>query len=226
MEIKDILPPVFTVIAVCLAANFALRNERRKKALEIETAQIDRLSALTDRSLDNFSHYAGALAAIVDIKITMMQEHSYPEQPTNLKVDLEKLHEWRDEVDTDPVWRLDMNDLRQASHGLRFHREADWHIWHKIVPRVHSEIYDFFMITAPGEENIELRNLSRSASEAIAFANTMRVCSRELKDLRETLMLSMSADFRKLLRPEETATFCSLLRNIWLWFVCFIKCRR
>ncbi|MCW0345892.1 hypothetical protein NB703_003985 [Pantoea ananatis] len=35
MGIKDLLPAAITVLAVFLTARFALRNEHRKKALEI-----------------------------------------------------------------------------------------------------------------------------------------------------------------------------------------------
>lgn len=225
MEIKDILTPVFTVLAVCLAAHFALRNEHKKKALEIETTQIDRLSALVDRSLDNFSQYAGALAVIIDIQITMMTERHHPDQRVNMEVDLEQLHKWIDEIDSHPVWGLNRSDLRQASHGLRFHREADWPIWRETVPRVHREIDEFFMITMPGEENIELRNRRRTAAEAKAFAVIMRTRTKELGKLKETLLASMKGDFSKLLRPEETATLCSLLSNFRRWAARFFNCR-
>lgn len=46
MEIKDLLTPAITVLGVFLTARFALRNEHRKKALEIETTQLESLSVL------------------------------------------------------------------------------------------------------------------------------------------------------------------------------------
>ncbi|MEB6751182.1 hypothetical protein MX598_15990 [Escherichia coli] len=46
MNMQIFIAPAATVAAVCLAAYFALRNERKKKALEIRTTQLDRISEL------------------------------------------------------------------------------------------------------------------------------------------------------------------------------------
>lgn len=72
MEVKDLLTPAFIVMGVCLAAHFALRNEHKKKALEIETTHLDSLSAVVLRSLDNFAQYAGAIASLIDVQITIL----------------------------------------------------------------------------------------------------------------------------------------------------------
>lgn len=225
MGIKDLLPAAITVLAVFLTARFALRNEHRKKALEIETAQIDRLSGLILHSLDNFAQYAGALASITDIQLTMMTERRHPLNRVNITIPVEELHHWVEKIESHPVWGLNRTELLKASHGLRFHREGDWQLWNEIVPAVNREIYAFFMITTPGEENIERMNGVRTAAEAREFAETMRTRVRELHNLQETLLTSMKNDFSQLLRPEQTATFCSLMKGLGRRMRRFFACR-
>lgn len=225
MEVKDLLTPAFTVMGVCLAAHFALRNEHRKKALEIETTQLDSLSAVVLRSLDNFAQYAGAIAGLIDAQITILTEQLPPPNRDNAEISVAELHKWLDQIDSHPTWGLKRSELQTASHGLRFHREADWARWQQIVPQLHREIYAFFMITVPGEENIELMRRGRTAAEGRAFAGTMRIRVIELHSLQETLLTSMKKDFSKLLRPEQTATFCSLTNGLWRRMRRFFACR-
>lgn len=225
MEIKDLLTPAFTVMGVCLAAHFALRNEHRKKALEIETSQLDRISVLVLNSLDNFAQYAGALAGIIDAQITILTEQLTPPNCDNAEISVADLHNWLDQIDSHPQWGLNRSELQKASHGLRFHREADWLRWQEAIPQLQREIYAFFMITLPGEDNIELMRRGRTAAEARAFARTMRIRVSELRSLQEALLSSMKDDFSKLLRPEQTATLCSMTNSLWCWMRRFFACR-
>lgn len=225
MEVKDLLTPAFTVMGVCLAAHFALRNEHRKKALEIETSQLDRLSVLVLNSLDNFAQYAGALAGLIDAQITVLAEQLPPPNLDKTNIPVAELQKWLDQIDSHPAWGLNRSGLQKASHGLRFHREADWTSWQQIVPQLHREIYAFFMITLPGEENIERMSGFRTAAEARIFAESMRTRVRDLQNLQETLLTSMKNDFSKLLRPEQTATFCSLMNGLWRRMQRFFACR-
>ncbi|WNK42625.1 hypothetical protein [Pantoea agglomerans] len=225
MEIKDLLTPCVTVLAVFLAAHFALRNEHKKKALEIETAQIERISALVDRSLDNFVQYTGALAGIVDISTTIMVERQHPDNRERITMHIEQLQSWIAEIENDPEYGLNRKDLRQAAHGLKFHKEANWNRWSNVVPLVHREINGFFMITTPGNENIDVKDRFRTVEEARIFATTMRDRTTELIILKEQLLGSMKADFQKLLQPKESLTFCSLLNNFWCWMIRFFNCR-
>ncbi len=225
MGIKDLLPAVITVLAVFLTARFALRNEHRKKALEIETTQLESLSALVLRSLDNFAQYAGALAGLIDAQITILSEQLPPPSRDNAEIPVAELQKWLDQIDSHPAWGLNRSDLQKASHGLRFHREADWARWQQIVPQLHREIYAFFMITLPGEENIERMSGFRTAAEARIFAESMRTRVRDLQNLQETLLSSMKDDFSKLLRPEQTATLCSMTNGLWRCVQRFFTCR-
>jgi len=224
MEVKDLLTPAFTVMGVCLAAHFALRNEHRKKALEIETSQLDRLSVLVLNSLDNFAQYAGALAGLIDAQITVLSEQLPPPNLDNAKIPVAELQKWLDQIDSHPAWGLNRSELQKASHGLRFHREADWLRWQEAVPQLQRKIYAFFMITLPGEEYIELMSRGRTAAEGRVFAETMRSCVIELRSLQETLLSSMKDDFNKLLRPEQIATFCSVTNSLWRWMRRFFTC--
>ncbi|MGY3094974.1 hypothetical protein [Pantoea eucalypti] len=225
MEIKDLLTPAFAILGVYLAAQFALRNEHKKKSLEVETTQIERLSALVDRSLDNFAQYTGALAGIVDIKTTIMLENHLPKDRDKIVMRIQQVQKWIEAIENDSVYGLNRNDLRQAAHGLRFHREEDWQRWCDVVPLVHREIDDFFMITTPGNENVDLKNGQRTVEEARKFAITMRIRTSELVTLKETLLSSMKDDFIKLLRPEQTISFCTLLNDFWCWAVRFFSCK-
>ncbi|MBA4823504.1 hypothetical protein H2241_21445 [Pantoea ananatis] len=225
MGIKDLLPAAIAVFSVFLTARFALRNEHRKKALEIETTQLESLSALVLRSLDNVAQYTAALAVLVDAKRTIMTEQLPSASRDSAVIPVAELQKWKDQLDADPAWGLYLSDLQKASHGLRFHRGADWARWQQTVPQLQREIYAFFMITTPGEENIERRNGVRTAAEARDFAEAMRTRVRELQSLQETLLTSMKNDFSQLLRPEQTATFCSLMKGLGRRMRRFFACR-
>lgn len=225
MEIKDLFTPAITVLGVFLTARFALRNEHRKKALEIETSQLERLSSLVLQSLDNIAQFAGALAGLIDAKITIMTEQIPPPGRDSAVIPVAELQRWIEQLDADPAWGLNRSDLQKASHGLRFHRETDWARWQQTVKPLHREIYAFFMITTPGEENIERMNGVRTAAEAREFAQTLRTRVRELHNLQETLLTSMKNDFSQLLRPEQTATFCSLMKGLGRRMRRFFACR-
>ncbi|MGF6477818.1 hypothetical protein ABIE06_004680 [Pantoea dispersa] len=154
-----------------------------------------------------------------------MTEQLPPSSRDNVGVPVSELHRWIGQIDSDPTWGLNRSELQKASHGLRFHRDADWARWQQTVPQLQREIYAFFMITLPGEENIELMNCERTAAEARAFAETMRTRVSELHNLQETLITSMKDDFSKLLRPGQTATFCSMTHGLWNWMRRFFTCR-
>lgn len=225
MGIKDLLPAAIAVFSVFLTARFALRNEHRKKALEIETTQLESLSALVLRSLDNVAQYSGTLAGLIDAKVKIITEQLSPASRDNAGIPVAELNKWKDQLDNHSEWGLNRSDLQKASHGLRFHREADWARWQQTVPQLQREIYAFFMITTPGEENIERMNGVRTAAEAREFAQTLRTRVRELHNLQETLLTSMKNDFSQLLRPEQTATFCSLTNGLWRRMRRFFACR-
>ncbi|MCW0351045.1 ubiquinol-cytochrome-c reductase complex assembly factor 3 [Pantoea ananatis] len=225
MEIKDLLTPAITVLGVFLTARFALRNEHRKKALEIETTQLESLSVLVLRSLDNVAQYSGTLAVLIDANVKIITEQLSPASRDNAGIPVAELNKWKDQLDKHSAWRLNRSDLQKASHGLRFHREADWARWQQTVTQLQREIYAFFMITTPGEENIERMNGVRTAAEARDFAQTLRTRVRELQSLQETLLTSMKNDFSQLLRPEQTATLCSLTKGLWRRMRRFFACR-
>ncbi|WP_273759650.1 hypothetical protein [Pantoea ananatis] len=225
MEIKDLLTPAIAVLGVFLTARFALRNEHRKKALEIETTQLESLSAQVLRSLDNFAQYTGVLAGLIDAKVTVITEQLPPARRDSAEISVTELNGWKDQLDADPAWGLKWDDLQKASHGLRFHRDKDWVRWQQTIKPLQREIYAFFMITLPGEENTERMNGVRTAAEARDFAEAMRTRVTDLQSLQETLLTSMKNDFSQLLRPEQTATLCSLTKGLWRRMRRFFDCR-
>jgi len=196
MDLKDVTTPLATIVAVWLAASFALRNERRKKTLELRTAQIDRIADLVNRSSTNLLNHTGALASIVEINARMWEENSHAPG-----VPLETLHNWINDLDEHPAWGIDRELYRQCAHDLEFHRESEWLLWERVVPGIIDEKNTFFMISMPGNGLVDMKDQTRSVEDILAFAVLMRRRVRELQTMRRDILDSLRKDFRNLTRP-------------------------
>ncbi|HBA6803776.1 TPA: hypothetical protein J1492_001603, partial [Escherichia coli] len=144
MNMQIFIAPAATVAAVCLAAYFALRNERKKKALEIRTTQLDRISELVNRASTNLMQYTGTLASI-------LEAHAKDNYLPNKKFDINVISKWKDCLDESEVWAIDIQQLRTCQHSLEFHREKEWAEWKKIIPPLLDKINQFFLISKPGQ---------------------------------------------------------------------------
>ncbi len=106
------MQPAATVAAVCLAAYFALRNERKKKALEIRTTQLDRISELVNRASTNLMQYTGSLASILEARQRRLS--------TEQKFDINVISKWKDCLDESEVWAIDIQHSEHVSTAWSF----------------------------------------------------------------------------------------------------------
>lgn len=208
MEIKDLLSPLGTVIAVFLAARFALRNEQIKKGLDIRTTQLIQLSEMVYLTSVNVMQYAGTLAAIIDAHMT-------PVVNNNLKIiSMEQLHEWKNTLDKANDWALNIREIGICSQRLSFHGNSTWPDWGYKVRILRREIDVFFMITRPGERNIEIGMTTKSCEEVDSFTRLLRIRVKEIEKIKSELLQSMQDEFDNLTR-HEPITIATLTHNIY-----------
>lgn len=204
MEIKDLFTPLGTVIAVFLAARFALRNEQIKKGLDIRTTQLTQLSEMVYLTSVNVMQYAGALAGIIDAQM-IINHHK--------KISMEQLHEWKNRLDDANDWALDIREIAICSQRLSFHGNPTWPDWGKKVSILRREIDAFFMITRPGERNIEIGMTTKTFEEVDNFTRLLRIRVKEIEKIKSELLQSMQDEFNRLTR-HEPLTIVTLARNI------------
>ncbi|EEP91800.1 hypothetical protein [Yersinia kristensenii] len=192
MDFKDVITPLVTLAAVWLAANFTLRNELRKKELEISAAHLEKLSENCDSTLRQWVHYAGCIACTLDAHMLIT--------PGNEPFRINVLNDLLTQID-DSSHGLDLEKIQWCRHGLEFHRENEWKRWKDVVPPLKDRIYDFFMITTPGNENLVMLDKNRTRAEIAEFTADLRVRIKDLDVQRKEIVSAMANDFRLLTQP-------------------------
>lgn len=189
MGFKDVITPLVTLAAVWLAANFTLRNELRKKELEIKAAHLEKLSENCDRALLHLINYAGSIASMLDAHALLT--------PGNEPFRINMLNDLLTQIDDSPRG-LDLEKMQLCRHGLEFHRENEWKRWNGVVPSLKERVYDFFMITTPGDENLMMLDKSRTRAEIAEFTADLRSQIKDIDVQRKEIVSAMANDFRLL----------------------------
>ncbi|ESA60627.1 hypothetical protein HMPREF1591_05020 [Escherichia coli 113303] len=206
MNMQIFIGPTATVAAVCLAAYFALRNERKKKALEIRTTQLDRISELVSRASTNLMQYTGTLASILEAHT---KENYLPDHKFNIN----EISKWKNDLDKREDWAIDIQQLRTCQHNLEFHREKEWAEWEKIIPPLLDKINQFFLISKPGQPVTLINGQNKTVDELIAFSIYLQQQTEEIKAVRKLLLSQMREEFIELTSFEPVTIF-SLLKSI------------
>ncbi|HDQ6493242.1 TPA: hypothetical protein QBF03_000083 [Escherichia coli O117:H4] len=214
MNMQIFIASAATVAAVCLAAYFALRNERKKKALEIRTTQLDRISELVNRASTNLMQYTGTLASI-------LEAHAKDNYLPNKKFDINVISKWKDCLDESEVWAIDRQQLRTCQHSLEFHREKEWAEWKKIIPPLLDKIDQFFLISKPGQPVTFINGQNKTADELLVFSRYLRKQTAEIESVRQLLLSQMREEFIELTSFEPVTMFSlfkSIKKNVMQFF--------
>ncbi len=201
-EWKDILTPLTTLSAVWLAAHFTLRNEFRKKELEIRAEQLETMSEKCSLSLLSMSNYAGYISYLIDINLNDIQL----ETPNISHIPSEKYGLWYEEA-IESKWLYDEDLLNWCSHSLRFHRPSDFEKWRDEVEVTRDRICAFFLISRPGQEWKLRLGKPKTLNELDGFSIELKQSCTSMKKLRNHLVENIAEDYRKLLRSEPN--------NLW-----------
>lgn len=217
-EWKDILTPLTTLGAVWLAAHFTLRNEFRKKELEIRAEQLETMSEKCALSLLSMGNYAGYVSYLIDLYLNDIRE----ENPATSHVESEKFSLWYEEA-SESKWLYDEDLLNWCSHSLRFHRPTDFEKWRNEVEGTRDRICAFFLISRPGQEWKLRLGKSKTLYELDDFSNELKQSCASMKEFRSHLVENIAEDYRKLLRSEPNnlwrllshwrTTVCSFFRR-------------
>lgn len=71
-ELKDLLTPVASLLAVWLTARFTLNREIRKKELELRVDRLEKLSADCDEVLLQLINYADFISGLVQSRLLLL----------------------------------------------------------------------------------------------------------------------------------------------------------
>ena len=200
-ELKDLLTPAASLLAVWLTARFTLNREIRKKELELRVDRLEKLSADCDEVLLQLINYAGGISGLVQSRLLEVTQAQLKAQ-----IPIQALSEYKDLLD-DSKWSPDPDKGRRCEHGLRFHHYQEWQKWDAIVPKLQNDIYDFFMITRAGEIVKDLKDQSRAQEECEAFVRQLSKWQKDADTLRKQLLDTMSNDFHELTKSKSSSWF-------------------
>ncbi|EFH3035697.1 TPA: hypothetical protein ACM4BF_003589 [Escherichia coli] len=195
-ELKDLLTPAASLLAVWLTARFTLNREIRKKELEIRVDRLEKLSADCDEVLSQLINYAGFISGLVQSRLLLLT----PTQ-SKARIPIQEFSEDKDLLDNSKL-APDREKGRRCEHGLRFHHYQEWQKWDAIVPKLQNDIYDFFMITRAGEIVKDLKNQSRTQEDCEAFIRQLSKWQKDADTLRKQLLDAMSSDFHELTKSK------------------------
>lgn len=200
-ELKDLLTPAASLLAVWLTARFTLNREIRKKELELRVDRLEKLSADCDEVLLQLINYAGGISGLVQSRLLEATQAQ-----SKAQIPIQALSEYKDLLD-DSKWSPDREKGRRCEHGLRFHHHQEWQKWDAIVPKLQNDIYDFFMITRAGEIVKNLKGQSRMQEECEAFVRQLSKWQKDANLLRKQLLDTMSNDFHELTKSKSSSWF-------------------
>lgn len=208
-ELKDLLTPAASLLAVWLTARFTLNREVRKKELEIRVDRLEKLSADCDEVLSQLINYAGFISALVQSRFLLFT----PTQ-SKARIPIQEFFEYKDLLDNSEL-APDREKGRRCEHGLRFHHYQEWRKWDAIVPKLQNDIYDFFMITRAGEIVKSLKDQSRTQEDCEAFIRQLSKWHKDAEALRKQLLDTMSSDFNELTRSKPPSWLRWLYIRSW-----------
>ncbi|EEW7592577.1 TPA: hypothetical protein N6791_003149 [Escherichia coli] len=209
-ELKDLLTPAASLLAVWLTARFTLNREIRKKELELRVDRLEKLSADCDEVLLQLINYAGGISGLVQSRLLEVTQAQ-----SKAQIPIQALSEYKDLLD-DSKWSPDREKGRRCEHGLRFHHYQEWQKWDAIVPKLQNDIYDFFMITRAGEIVKDLKDQSRTQEECEAFVRQLSEWQKDADFLRKQLLDIMSNDFYELTKSKSSSWFRWSCVRSWL----------
>ncbi|WP_336853958.1 hypothetical protein [Pseudescherichia vulneris] len=208
-ELKDLLTPAASLLAVWLTARFTLNREIRKKELEIRVDRLEKLSADCDEVLSQLINYAGFISGLVQSRLLLVT----PTQ-SKARIPIQEFSEDKDMLDNSKL-APDREKGRRCEHGLRFHHYQEWQKWDAIVPKLQNDIYDFFMITRAGEIVKDLKNQSRTQEDCEAFIRQLSKWQKDADTLRKQLLDAMSSDFHELTKSKPPSWLRWLCKRSW-----------
>ena len=200
-ELKDLLTPAASLLAVWLTARFTLNREIRKKELELRVDRLEKLSADCDEVLLQLINYAGGISGLVQSRLLEVTQAQ-----SKTQIPIQALSEYKDLLD-DSKWSPDREKGRRCEHGLRFHHYQEWQKWDAIVPKLQNDIYDFFSITRAGDIVKDLKDQGRTQEECEAFVRQLSKWQKDANFLRKQLLDTMSNDFHELSKSKSSSWF-------------------
>ncbi|MCK4230250.1 hypothetical protein J2N90_17780 [Enterobacter asburiae] len=200
-ELKDLLTPIASLLAVWLTARFTLNREIRKKELEIRIDRLEKLSAECDEVLSQLINYAGGISGLVQSRLLEVTQAD-----SKARIPVQVFTEDKDLLD-DSKWAPDKEKGRRCEHGLRFHHYHEWQKWNAIVPKLQNDIYDFFMITRAGDIVKDLKDQSRTQEDCEVFVRQLSKWQKDADTLRKQLLDKMSSDFYELTKAKPNTFF-------------------
>lgn len=201
-EWKDAITPVVTIVSVWIGARLALRNDTRKKAIELEIERLERLAVECDLVLHNLHKQV----LIVNYTLQDFIETSVAE------VAHREIHDAIKDY-KDAGFSLNFEEMAGYQNGLAFHRPFEFNLWKETVHPLLLHLrktMKYQPIIAGGEQ----KETFWSRDEIFAYCITLAELHNAVVKLRPQLVKAFSDDYRKQFRSEP-ANFWRL-KDQWL----------
>ncbi|KLF28684.1 hypothetical protein YA29_16505 [Klebsiella aerogenes] len=199
-EWKDIITPVATLTAVWLGANFTLRNEIRKKALEIQSQKLEQLSLEIEQILMNLMRY------------TLTVRNTLNDLSSGSKNDVTLTHfadVMRDYKDAGII--VDFDRVICFQNSLEFHRPVEYELWMMTVRPLLNQL----SATLSWQSLNDRKNAPEKtwkAHEIRDYCHDLEKKIENIKTLRKQLVSLLSEDFKKLTHASDL-NFWTMLRT-------------
>lgn len=196
-EWKEIITPVATLTAVWLGARFTLRNELRKKTLEIQSEKLELLFTECSNVLKDINRVSLAVLHTLDDFIpTTESEGSVTEQEIQ-----DALRAYREKGVV-----IDFDAITACQHKLEFHRPKEYQAWIvALIPLLGT----LTKMTPYNNMNpiAEADNRKWSHQELTLYRQELDEKRNALPILRKRLTSAMASDYRQLGLSSEPANF-------------------
>lgn len=198
-EWKDIITPAATLTAVWLGANFTLRNEIRKKSLEIQSQKLEQLALECEQLLMNLIRYTLAVRSILHDLSNGLEDGVTQARYAAV------IAGYKDSGIT-----IDFDKVIACQNRLEFHRPVEYELWMKTVRPLITQLNETVswqshnpQVSAPEKE----WEAQKVRDYYLALDNKME----SLTTLRKQLVRSLSEDFKAITHTENL--------NLWtlLW---------
>lgn len=185
-EWKDIITPTATLAAVWLGANFTLRNEIRKKSLEIQSQKLEQLSRECELILMDLMRYTLA------VRNTLNDLSSGSEDALTMSRYAEVMRDFKD-----TGIRIDFDRVIACQNSLEFHRPVEHKLWMATVHPLITQLSKTLSWQSFNEKN-DSPEKTWQEHEVRDYCHDLDEKIQSITTFRRKLVLLLSNDFKKL----------------------------
>lgn len=191
-EWKEFITPAITMAGFWIAARLALRNEIRKKALELEAVHLERLAVECDSCLRNLHLYCMRVERLLhDLSDRYEKRVTLAELTDGLQ------------KSANAGTAIDLNAARMFQNTLELHRPDDFAEWKALIVPLLNHINNIHASPSLATDDCteELSRKYYSPEQAKIFNEELVSLASPLPAFRQQLFQRIAHDYRLLTHP-------------------------